>query len=295
MPRDIESLPMSEILTYEEIITVAETAAALGITRIKITGGEPLVRRDCCNLIRSLKNVEGIEQVTLTTNGVLLSEFADELADIGIDGINISIDTLNAAKYSDITGSDCLDAVLSGLDAAVAAGLRVKINAVSLDRDVYDLIELARKSPVDVRFIEMMPIGYGRDYESVSHTELIPEIRARYESMTEDETVRGNGPARYYRIDGFAGHIGFISAVHRAFCDSCNRIRLTPQGFLKSCLCYDTGVDLRSIIRDDTSEEAVRENLKRALTEAILCKPEAHSFEDTKMISEKHVMSRIGG
>lgn len=321
MPKDMESVPMSEILTFEETASIVNVAASLGINRIKITGGEPLVRRDCCELIRMLKSIPGIKEVTITTNGVLLDRYIDRLMEAGTDGINISIDTLDKERYSLLTGSDELNKVLDGLRAAIGLGVPVKINAVSVDwgryfadpddenafygtekssntdmyADAFDLIGLARDNKVDVRFIEMMPIGMGKGFPAIPHDILIPVIKDRYKNMTRDENSHGNGPAVYYRIPGFEGSIGFISAVHGIFCDSCNRLRLTSKGYLKSCLSYDTGVDLKAVLRSGRTDKEKKAALKSGLKEAILCKPKKHSFMSSEKISEKHTMSAIGG
>ncbi|MCR5790502.1 MAG: GTP 3',8-cyclase MoaA [Lachnospiraceae bacterium] len=309
MPHDIRSLPMKEILTYEEIAAIAETAASLGITRIKITGGEPLVRRDVCRLIGMLKKIPGIKQVTLTTNGVLLKEHLEGLMAVGIDGINISIDTADPKRYERITGSDTLGAVLEGLTEALRYHIPVRVNAVSLDpaffaeteaehdplKEAAALIELARERPIDVRFIELMPIGAGKSFPGIPHDVLIPLLLKRFPALARDEKKHGNGPAVYYRMPGYQGSIGFISAVHGMFCDSCNRIRLTAQGYLKSCLCYDTGIDLKEILRSSLPEPEKNRALAAGMEKAILCKPKAHSFAKQENISEKHAMSAIGG
>ncbi|MBR6228482.1 MAG: GTP 3',8-cyclase MoaA [Eubacterium sp.] len=309
MPERIETVSMSEILTYEEIATVVEEAAEVGITRIKITGGEPLVRRDAARLIGMLKEIQGIEEVTLTTNGILLSEQMEELKQAGIGGINISLDTLDPKRYHQITGFDQLDRVKAGIEAALSAGIPVKINAVSLEKeDVVPLIELTKEHPLDVRFIELMPIGMGKGFPGIPHDELIPWIRERYgeqkaeaprpaspDGITADDTRHGNGPAVYYRIPGYRGSIGFISAIHGKFCDSCNRIRLTSQGFLKSCLCYDIGVDVKEVLRNGLSGDKLRAGVRECLETCILSKPDAHSFLHKDQISEQHTMSAIGG
>ncbi len=302
MPEDIESFKMSEILTFEEIISIVTEAAKLGIKKIKITGGEPLVRRGACDLIRMIKRIPGIEQVTLTTNGVLLKDNLAEIKDAGIDGINISIDTPDRERYRSLTGRDELDRVLEGLWAALQSGIKIKINSVCPDidgsqdlSDVFSMIGFAKDNPVDVRFIEMMPIGFGKDFRAIGHDILIPAIRERYPDMTKDNESHGNGPAVYYRIPGYKGSVGFISAIHGVFCQSCNRVRLTTLGYMKSCLCFETGVDLKSIIRSGLSEEDKKKALRAGIEEAILCKPAQHSFDNLKRISEKHVMAAIGG
>ncbi len=297
MPERIETVAMSEILTYEEIATVVREAAEIGITRIKITGGEPLVRRDASRLIGMLKEIQGIGEVTLTTNGILLSEQLEDLLQAGVDGINISLDTLDPEKYHQITGFDCLEQVRAGLEAALDSGIRVKLNAVSIDReDVEPLVELTKERPLDVRFIELMPIGMGKGYKGLPHDELLTWLHEKFGSeLQRDETRHGNGPAVYYRIPGYRGSIGFISAIHGKFCDSCNRIRMTSQGFLKSCLCYDTGVDVKGILRGNFSEKERRLGVKNCIEKCILSKPDAHSFLQKEQISEQHNMSAIGG
>ena len=303
MPEQIETVAMSEILTYEEITTVVREAAEIGITRVKITGGEPLVRRDASRLIGMLKDVPGIREVTLTTNGILLSEQLEELIQAGVDSINISLDTLDPERYHQITGFDCLDRVKEGLDAALASGVPVKINAVSLKReDVEPLVALTKERPLDVRFIELMPIGMGKGFRGLPHDELIPWIKEQFaegqdpeSGLHPDETRHGNGPAVYYRIPGYRGSIGFISAIHGKFCDSCNRIRLTSQGFLKSCLCYDTGVDVKGVLRDSLPDEKRRVGVRNCLEKCIMSKPGAHSFLHMEQVSEQHTMSAIGG
>lgn len=310
MPEDIDMVPMKEILTFEEIALIASEASKIGISKIKITGGEPLVRKNICHLVRILKNISGIEQVTLTTNGLLLAKYLEELINAGTDSINISLDTTDRNRYRRITGHDKLEYVLEGLEMAVKSNIPVKINAVSVDWDVFfgkkeeeetgipgdvkALIGLAENQPVDVRFIELMPIGYGKDLPGIPHDILIPRIKALYDGMTE--TGRGgNGPAVYYKIPGYNGRIGFISAIHGKFCNECNRIRLTSKGYLKSCLCYDTGVDIKSIIRPDAFVAVKQERLVRALEQCIQSKPDSHSFTQKEKITEKLTMSAIGG
>lgn len=304
MPEDIGHLPMNEILTYEEIVFIVREAVTLGIDKIKITGGEPLIRRGCPKLIKMLKGIEGIKEVSITTNGVLLEEYLTDIVVAGIDGINISLDTLDHERYRTLTGFDGLDRVLDGLDAAVKSGLPVKINAVSMVQDktkddlyadVFALIELTRKRPVDVRFIELMPIGAGRGVRAIPHDDLMREIIGMYPEIHRDLRRHGNGPSVYYRIPGYKGSIGLISAIHGNFCDSCNRIRLTSRGYLKSCLSYDMGVDLKSVIRGSMEEDEIAYAVKKGIEEAILCKPQGHSFLNVSKVSEKNAMSAIGG
>ena len=298
MPNGVPFVPMREILTLEEMCTVARCAAELGIRKIKVTGGEPLVRKNCCHLIRLLKAVPGIEKVTITTNGILLGQYLEELTDAGIDGINISMDTRDRNRFQEITGSDGLADVMNSMERAVKCSIPVKVNAVSLDlgqKNWVELAELAREYPLDVRFIEMMPIGNGKAFPALDHQTLLEELRKQYPDMMPDPNVHGFGPAVYYRIPGFQGSIGFISAIHGKFCDGCNRVRLTSQGFLKTCLCFEDGADLRAILRADGSEQEKTRRLKEAMREAIFHKPAAHCFEQPGEITESRIMAAIGG
>lgn len=313
MPDGVECVPMREILTLEEYAHIAACGALLGISKIKVTGGEPFARLGCCGFIRMLKEIPGIEKVTITTNGILLEQHLEELIEAGIDGINISLDTLDPGLYGALTGGGSLELVLNALDSAMkACGSRhipVKINAVSLDlKDVarklgcnyngigwQEMFKIARDYPVDVRFIEMMPVGYGKQYQSLNHEELLEELRAVWPNLEKDDRIHGNGPAVYYRIPGFQGSIGFISAIHGKFCHSCNRLRLTSQGFLKSCLCYEDGEDLKMILRGDGTREEKDSKILAAIEKAIKGKPVAHCFEHPEQMTEYDNMVSIGG
>ncbi len=319
MPHGVESVPRWDILSMEEMEAVAVCAAGLGIRTIKVTGGEPLVRRDCCQLVKRLKSTAGIEKVTITTNGILLDRYLDELLEAGIDGINISLDTLDRKLYENITGFDSLDTVLKAIDRASKLPISVKINAVSIDfgeeggeMDWRPMAELAKDLPVDVRFIEMMPIGYGKQFKTIDHQTLLSHMKEAYPDLEEDHGIHGFGPAVYYRIPGWKGSIGLISAIHGKFCSSCNRVRLTAQGYLKPCLCYEDGVDLRAILRKgdqrppegghyhwpyagDPENPELQKQLRQAVEKAILEKPAAHCFEKPGEITETHNMISIGG
>lgn len=307
MPDGVEWLPMADILSYEEIGRICRAAARLGIRHLKITGGEPLVRKGCPELIGSLKTIPGIEAVTITTNGILLEQHLDRLKLAGVDGINVSLDTLDRRQFADLTGFDRLDQVLSGIRRAVDAGFKVKVNAVSLklDRDGDGshgwerLAGLAREYPLDVRFIEMMPIGYGKQFETVDHQKLLEQMRQVFPDMEMDTAKHGFGPAVYYRVPGFQGSLGLISAIHGKFCGQCNRVRLTSTGYLKTCLCYEDGVDLRPVLRGaDTGAENGPDGgqeLCRVMEQTIYGKPGAHCFEEPERITEGHNMSSIGG
>lgn len=298
MPEEgVESISHDRILRFSEILSVVEEAAALGITKLKITGGEPLVRKGIPSLLRDCRKVPGIRQLTMTTNGVLLREMYNELAEAGLDALTVSLDTMNREEYFRLTRRDELPEVLAGLDLAWKRGrIPLKINCVSYKRstpeELVNIALLARDHPVHVRFIEMMPIGLGRQFEYLSEEQLKEILEPEIGALTPYRGRLGNGPAVYYTAEGFAGKIGFISAMSHRFCGSCNRLRLTSSGYLKSCLQYDTGVDLRLALASGS-----REKLRDALIEGIRIKPQHHSFgENGKILREEQLgMSQIGG
>lgn len=295
MPTDIRWLPPKEILTLEEIAEICRQASMAGIRKIKITGGEPLVRKDCTELIHMVKAIPDIQQVTLTTNGVLLAKYAEQLYREGLDAVNVSLDTLNREKYTEITGFDALSDVMQGIEAMENYQIPLKINAVLQqgvnDSDWPELVELARNRAIDVRFIEMMPIGHGKQFSSVSNTELLQKVQEHYGKAEHEKKAHGNGPATYFRIPGFQGSIGFISAIHGKFCHECNRIRLTSTGQLKPCLCYQDHISLKEAVRNGSKEEVYK-----LLIQAIEQKPKSHCFDERPDgITEKHKMAQIGG
>ncbi len=298
MPRDIELTSMDNLLTYEEILRVAAAAGGLGIKKLKVTGGEPLVRKGCVRLVRELKQLPGIEQVTLTTNGVLLGESLAELAAAGLDGVNISLDTLRRERFTEITGRDNLQAVLDNIEKAIASGIPVKLNVVlqkGLNEDEWaQLAGLARDHRLDVRFIELMPIGFGKSAKGVSGDELLGNMKERWPDIARDPEIHGNGPAVYYHVPGWQGSIGLISAIHGKFCDSCNRIRLTSMGKLKPCLCYGDTVDLVPLLRSGADSD-IDQRLKEAIATAVAGKPAEHCFEQVSGVTETSQMVSIGG
>lgn len=294
MPDGVIPCEHSEILTYDEIVAVCKEAVKLGIVKFKVTGGEPLVRKDCANLVKMIYQIDGVREVTLTTNGVLLKKYLPALINSGIRSVNVSLDTLDREKYKKITGFDELDKVLESIEAALDAGLKVKINSVMHTKDYKEdfnnLILMAKEKPIDVRFIEMMPIGLGQESYLVSNEDLFLELKSRYKGIEFDDVERGNGPSIYYKIPGFKGDIGFISAIHGKFCKDCNRIRLTSVGELKSCLCYGNEISLKKALREGDGAE-----VGRLIRESIISKPKQHCFEELENITEKKRMAQIGG
>lgn len=298
MPEEgVEQVSHSDILSYDEIARVIRLCAERGISRVKLTGGEPLVRRGLPSLVETLKQIPGIEQVTLTTNGVLLKEQMGALAGAGIDAVNISIDTLDQEMYAHISRRDKLADALSGLEEALKyREVKVKINCVPLlgvnEYQWVPLSLLAKEKPVDVRFIEMMPIGYGKKYQGKTQEDILSVLREAYGEERCSSGVFGNGPSTYVEFPGFRGKIGFISAMSHKFCSECNRVRLTSEGLLKPCLQYAAGEDLRTPLRRGASED----ELSRLIGRAIYHKPLSHHFEmeEGEGFEEKQ-MSRIGG
>ena len=295
MPHDLSLLSHHDILSYEEILFICEVAAQNGIRHLKVTGGEPLVRRGCTDFIGALKKVPGIEHVTLTTNGVLLKEALPALAEAKVDGINISLDTLNSQMYRKITGRDEFHRVWEALLKAIEMGFSVKINCVPMkgynEEDCLSLVRLAETYPVDIRFIEMMPIGYGKDFTPVNSNEIWNQILSNYPDLRESEKKRGFGPAHYYAGESLMGSVGFIEAMNHKFCSKCNRIRLTADGYLKTCLYYKNGFNLKKAIRGGAS----REDIASMFLEALKDKPKEHHFGEEKEGQESRKMSQIGG
>ena len=294
MPAEgIEKVPMDRILTYEEILRICRTAVGMGISRFKITGGEPLVRRGCIDLIREMKKIPGVEQITATTNGQQPPEMIAELADAGIEGLNISLDSLREDRYAFITGGGELNKTLRTIDKSISSGIRTKINCLLQKQfnedEIQDFAAFAFEKGIEVRFIEIMPVGFGDPDVGISNDEVLKKLLETYPRLEKDETVRGNGPAVYYRLPDKGGAIGLISAMNHSFCNSCNRIRLTSQGQIKPCLCYEDGIDLRAALDSNSGE-----TLRIALEKAIRLKPKGHTFHDRTTV-EPRSMSQIGG
>lgn len=296
MPEGVQDVGMKNILTFEEIWEIVRTGVSLGITHIRITGGEPLVRKGCVDLIRGIREIPGVETITMTTNGVLLGNYGKQLKEAGVDGVNISLDTLDPEEFYKITGKRELQEVLAGIRAAKTAGLPVKLNAVNRkELDPIPLVRYAQEENLPLRFIEMMPVGYGKKYMGRSNEELRETLEAvcgKAECMTNREELSrmGSGPAVYYQFSDLKVPVGFISAMHGKFCDTCNRVRLTAEGYLKLCLCYDEWEDLRRVLR-----EGEKENLRTIMEQTIFRKPAAHCFEHPAEMTETHEMVKIGG
>ncbi|MGL4284453.1 GTP 3',8-cyclase MoaA [Eubacterium aggregans] len=296
MPEDgVTPITHDEVLTFDEILRICRSAVALGITRFKVTGGEPLVRKGSVDLLARMNALPGVEQVTLTTNGYVLGQYVEALKEIGIDGINISLDTLDRERFQKITKRDGLDRVLQSLEKAVDAGILVKTNTVLMPQNREDwlgIADLARFWPVHVRYIEMMPIGMGRDYSGCTGDTVMAMLKGKHPNLMAVSEQLGNGPAQYFKIPGYLGRIGIISAVSHEFCETCNRVRVTSEGILKLCLNRAGHVDLRKLLRDGGDDGA----LTQTLATAILNKPLRHRFEiQCQEDEETRRMVGIGG
>lgn len=281
-----------EPLSCDELMRIAALAVSIGFTDFKITGGEPLVEKGCVEFIRRLKSLDGVRRVTLTTNGLLLGGAIGSLAEIGIDGINVSLDSLVPERRERLNGSgaDPLAAIFRGVEL----GIRMKTNTVLLRENADEIISiaaLAENAPIDVRFIELMPIGAGASIEHVGYMAALDVLRNRYTDFHATSEKRGSGPAEYYTSSALCGNIGFIHAVSRKFCSDCSRVRLTAAGFLKPCLCFGDGVDLRRLLRGGAGDDEIID----AMENAVLMKPECHTFENPDSVTERGAMSGIGG
>ena len=298
MPDGVDKLEREDILTYEEFLRLAALFARCGVDTVRVTGGEPLVRKGVEQLVKGLKAIPGIRKVTMTTNAVLLEQQLPALLEAGLDSVNISLDTLDPALFAKITARDEFAAVQAGIHAALESGIPVKLNCVPQvgvnEGELEALAALAEDKPLQVRFIEMMPIGYGAAMPCISGPELLARFRRRWPELAPLPgaacAALGDGPAVYYTVPGWKGDIGFIAAVHGKFCASCNRVRLTSQGFLRPCLASETGCDLRTLLRGGAADE----ELLQAIRETIWSKPREHHFGDNSMPATRG-MYRIGG
>jgi cyclic pyranopterin phosphate synthase len=294
---DTPRLNHVDILRYEEILRIVRVGARLGISKLRVTGGEPLVRKGVYNFLAELARIPGIRDLSLTTNGVLLEENIDRIKVAGVTRINISLDTLKPERYRDITGTDAFDRVWAGIRAAEAAGVSpIKINVVALsgvnDDELVDLARLSLESPLHVRFIEFMPIGQSR--LGARPPLLVPEIRERISALgalVPVERTEMDGPAQRYRFEGARGEIGFIPAISHHFCSRCNRLRLTASGQLRPCLLSDRQEDLKGPLRRGCSDDELAE----IFFEATRHKPTDHNLAVGEPAHVCCQMRSIGG
>ena len=291
----IQWMPHEAILTFEEILRLMKISTQLGFRRFRITGGEPLVRREIIDFLREGARLPGVEDLMITTNGMLLPKMALELKTVGVQRVNISLDTMDPERFKDITRGGDVSTVMQGIFRSLEVGLNpVKINVVVVrgfnSDELPSFLTLAKQYPLHIRFIELMPIGISSEHRA----DFVP-IKEMKELLGIKDYVpaldiSGGGPAEYFRPSGFKGSIGFISALSRHFCDTCNRVRLTADGKLRPCLHSKHEVDLRETLRDGSTDSEVMERF----AQAVWSKPAAHHMKDEAW-QDKRVMSQIGG
>lgn len=295
-----------DILCFDELERLVRIFAGLGIRFVRLTGGEPFIRKDFLKLAQQIKNIPEIEKLTVTTNGTfLMQETVSQVLDC-FDGINISLDALDKTVYEAMAGADAFERAYGGLLRLLKEnGMRkkpisVKLNCVLTEQNRTEIVKiagLAREGELAVRFIELMPIGLGKEFleqeqRPLRETEAKRLIEEAYGPLTPFYEKYGNGPAVYHSLEGFEGKIGFISALSHKFCNGCNRIRLTAGGYLKTCLQYESGIDLRKLLRSGSTDEEI----KQAVLETVWNKPSEHAFHEREIShGENRCMSEIGG
>lgn len=292
MPEDgICKKDHKEILTQEEMILAVQAAASLGVTKLRITGGEPLVRKNILSICQHVAEIDGIQEVCLTTNGILLPKLAKPLREAGVSRINLSLDTLNAEKYAHMTRRGTLDEAMAGLEAALSAGFdKIKINSVLIggfnDDEIISLAELTQKYPIDVRFIELMPMYDNKDFDENSYIPCSVVLNKLPEAIPQTN-ITDHGVAKLYRLPDAKGNIGLISPVSAHFCGQCNRIRLTADGKLKPCLHSSDEYSIKGMNLEE---------MKAQMEKAILAKPAFHAeLSATNKSNAGRTMNQIGG
>ncbi len=297
-------IPHTELLSYEELLRIVKIAVAMGMNKIRLTGGEPLVRRGVLDFIHQLSQLKGLNEIRLTTNGVLLADYAERLAMEGVKHINVSLDTLVPEKFCRITGKDLFSKVWDGLMTAKDLGFTIKINVVAMkgvnDSEFREFANLALDNPFQIRFIEFMPVGEKSSWqkEQFIKAEEIQGMFSEIGKLIPFARRHADGPARVFTLeakDGRQGSVGFISPISHHFCDQCNRLRLTSEGKLRSCLLNDQESDLKNLLRSGADDKAIVARIRQT----ILNKPQGHSFQnaldDDERITCSGRMSRIGG
>jgi len=304
MAEEMVFLPRDELLTLEEMTTIAQAFSELGVSKIRLTGGEPLVRRNISQLLSNLSEIEALKELTLTTNGSQLTRYVPDLLAAGIKRINVSLDSLKPERFHSLTRTGVLDTVLDGINSALDAGISIKLNSVILKNrnsdEVIDLVDFVLAKGMDIAFIEEMPLGHisehKRKEEFISSAELRDIISRKYQLIKEDKRIASAGPSDYWTIKQVDqkqnSRIGFISPHSNNFCASCNRVRLTSTGQLLLCLGNEHSVDLKAIVKaypEDT------EKLKESIIQAMAIKPERHYFELDEEPSIVRFMNTTGG
>jgi cyclic pyranopterin phosphate synthase len=288
--KGIEKVSHEDILTLEEVYEITEAFVELGINKIRFTGGEPLTRKGIVSLIERVSKLSGVKDLAMTTNGILLEKFAPSLKEAGLNRVNISLDTLKEEKYAYITRGGKLEEILKGIEEARKVGLiPIKINAVLIggfnDDEIIDFVKLTEKEEIDVRFIELMPVGEAAPWAKekfVSNSIVLDKVKELAPVEREDNS----SPAVYYKLPNGKGKVGLINPITCKFCENCNRIRLTSQGKLKLCLHSNKEIDIKEALRNG-------EDIKKLIADSILEKEESHKLEEGKYINRN--MNQIGG
>lgn len=299
MPEEgVQLTACEDILRFEEFLKIVEGAVKVGIKKIRLTGGEPLVRLGLIDFIKELNRIPEIDDIALTTNGILLPKYAKSLKEAGLNRVNISLDTLNPERFKKITRVGNIKDVWAGIKSAFEVGLNpVKINTVVIkgqnDDELLEFANLTKEYPLHIRFIELMPIGTSDGRLQEGHLS-INDMKKAIEPAGElvpIKKIEGNGPAKYYQIQGAEGTIGFISAISEHFCGNCNRLRLTSEGQLRPCLHGSKEIDLRGPLRRGATTEEIAQLIKQGIS----IKPDRHTMVDTGWNDNKRIMSQIGG
>ena len=292
LPEHIEFIPHRDVLRYEELLRICKIMSELGVKNIRVTGGEPLLRKDCMVFLEALRGMDKIENIALTTNALLLKPYVNQLVKMNLNSINISLDVLDAHSYKDMTGSDDFKLAWESIEEVLKTDLKLKINCVPIkginDREIVKIAGLAKTNKIDVRFIELMPSSSNTSLKGMSSEEILQILKKEFPDIAPSESKNGFGPARYYKSKELMGTVGFISALSNNFCEDCNRIRLTSEGFLRLCLHHNLGLDLKELIRGGKTDEEITAKI----IECVNQKPQKHEL-GTK-INLKH-MSKIGG
>jgi cyclic pyranopterin phosphate synthase len=289
----------SKLLTTDEYFRLIRILGNLGIKKVRITGGEPLVRKGIPGLVKKINSLENIEETAMTTNGILLEKYIDELAENGLSSLNISLDVLDEKKYNYVTRGGELEKVINSIEKAIGYKIKIKINSVIIDGfnkdNIKSLVDFAVDKNIDIRFIELMPIGCGKELKGVSNAEILDIVAKDRKILETDTKELISGPAKYHKIAGTNTKLGFISPLSNCFCETCNRIRITSEGKLKQCLYYDSKLDLMKMLRTESSDKKLMEEIKNE----IYFKNKQHNFtgnaEDEEKDREKNTMSVIGG
>ena len=289
-----------ELLNSKQIEKIVQAFSLIGITKVRITGGEPLIRKDFNEILKKINNIESIKKIAITTNGINLLGNLDKYKKNGLNEINISLDSLKEDKYKEITRGGNFSKVFNTIIEASKKGFKkIKLNVVIMkginDDEIIDFVSLTKDLNINVRFIELMPIGEGKNFKPVKNSEIIDIIKKNF-SITECHRNTNDGPASYYKIPGFLGEIGFISPLSNNFCSSCNRVRVTSKGFLKLCLHFNKGIDLIPYLDDNTSVEKLSQIIEDAIYTS---KPKEHNMVESLDSNigeiETKCMNEIGG